>query len=96
MELKFPLVVGNYAIEVGKSVTDETLTSILYKLVNTESGVVEAETSSLPRALIMVKASNAALGRLFSSEEESDIIWAEDVMNAGEQGIDHSEYTDPV
>jgi len=84
MGLEFPLVFGMYAVEIGKSETDKSIKCDVYKLRNMQTGVIEAETSSLPRAIISASASNLTVARLLKevNPTEKDIINVEDEFNA--------------
>ena len=78
MELEFPLIFGIYSIEIGKSETDSSIQCEVYKLRNMQTGLVEAETSSLPRAIISANASNHTLKKLLEEQPPTP----EDVMRA--------------
>lgn len=78
MELEFPMIFGVYSIEIGKSETDASIKCDVYKLRNMQTGLVEAETSSLPRAIISANASNHTLKKLLEkTPTESEVISAE-------------------
>jgi len=85
--ITFPIILGNYAIEIGKQTIDNKEFDV-YKINNVHSGVTEAETSSLPRALILVKASNAALEKLLETNDPEDVSLAEEIMDLGEGGVE--------
>ena len=90
MSITFPLVYGFYAIDIGKSI-DEKLTSDVYVVTNTETGVIEAETSSLPRAIMSTQSSNMALVRLLDTTEPSmsELIELEMELDNADNGITH-------
>ena len=91
MELEFPLIFGMYAIEIGASETDASIKCKVYKLKNMQTGLIEAETSSLPRAIISANASNHTLIKLL---KERDKVTEEDVMRA-EMELDMLEGEEP-
>ena len=50
----------------------------MYKLKNMHTGIIEAETSSLPRAIISANASNHTLVKLLAKDStEEDVMQAE-------------------
>lgn len=88
MELEFPMVFGMYAVEIGKSETDSSIKCEIYKLKNMVTGLTEAETSSLPRAIISANASNQAVERLLREGlTEGEIVKTEmelDILEGNE------------
>jgi len=85
MRLDLPLVYGFYAITVDTSI-DPEIDQIVYRVTNNETGVVEAETSSLPRAILSSQSSNLALLRLLGDSSPS----IEELLNL-EVELDHAE-----
>jgi len=85
VELEFPLIFGMYAIEIGKSETDASIKCDVYKLKNMQTGLIEAETSSLPRAIISANASQHTLVRLMAEKDrhptEEEVMEAEHELN---------------
>lgn len=74
--MEFPLIYGPYQIHIGKSDSDKELLGPLYKIINGDTGVVEAETSSLPRAIMSAQASKLALIRLEGAEPTEEDLMA--------------------
>ncbi len=70
--MEFPLVYGMYRIEIGPSETEPSIKMPLYKIINSDTGVIEAETSSLPRAIMSAQSAKLALIRLQENLEPSD------------------------
>ena len=89
MELEFPMVFGMYSIEIGKSETDSRIKCNVYKLKNMQTGIIEAETSSLPRAIISANASHQTLVKLLAKNPtEEDVMQAEialDILEDNEE-----------
>lgn len=63
---------GRYTIEVGKSTSDASIEGDVYLVRNSETGVVEAETSSLFRAVMSARVSEVNLTRLLDMTEPTD------------------------
>lgn len=90
MAIKLPLVYGYYSIDVGKSV-DPEFTGGVYKVVNMDTGVVEAETSSLPRAIMSTQSANLALTQLLDDVSPSleELLALEMELDRGDNGQTH-------
>jgi hypothetical protein len=90
MSINLPLVYGPYSIDTGESI-DENIDSLVYQVTNNETGVVEAETSSLPRAIMSTQSANLALLRLLSDQEPelSDLLAIELDMDNADGGRTH-------
>ena len=90
MELEFPMIFGIYSIEIGQSETDASIKCDVYKLRNMQTGLIEAETSSLPRAIISANASNHTLKNLLEGRKPTaeDVIRAERELDILEGEID--------
>ncbi len=67
--LEFPLVYGMYRIDIGESVAPDDGFAKVYRITNQETGVIEAETSSLPQAILSARTADATMVRFFSTEE---------------------------
>jgi len=76
VDYTMPITYGPYEISVGSSVLDNKELAC-YIVTNTETGVVEAETSSLPRAILSTQSSAIALESLL---EDRDINSTKDLM----------------
>ena len=76
VDYTMPITYGPYQITVGSSVLDDKELAC-YIVTNTETGVVEAETSSLPRAILSTQSSAIALESLL---EDRDINNTKDLM----------------
>ena len=76
VDYTMPITYGPYEISVGSSVLDNKELAC-YIVTNTETGVVEAETSSLPRAILSTQSSAIALESLL---EDRDINSTRDLM----------------
>jgi hypothetical protein len=83
VDYTMPIVFGPYEISVGPAML-EGKELLVYIVKNTETGVVEAETSSLPRAILSTQSSAIALEQLLSSRDLHSI---EDLA-ALEHGLD--------
>lgn len=70
--VSLPYIVGSYVVEMGPSRSDKDIDGDIYLVKNMGTGVVEAETSSLPRAIMSAKASDMAMIRLTDEKEPSD------------------------
>jgi hypothetical protein len=88
--IDFPMIYGFYAIDVGPSI-DEKIDSEVYRVTNTETGVVEAETSSLPRAIMSTQSANMALVRLLDNAEPTlgDLLELEMELDDADTGTTH-------
>ena len=81
--LEFPLIYGMYRIDIGESVAPDDGFAKVYRITNQETGVIEAETSSLPQAILSARTADATMIRFMSSEEPlngelDEIQWGED------------------
>lgn len=81
--IDFPLIYGMYRIDIGESVAPTDGFSQVYRITNQETGVVEAETSSLPQAILSASTADATLIRLMSTElptpgELDELEWGDD------------------
>ncbi len=90
MGLKYnlPYVHGIFVIEVGKSVTDLALETDIYLIKNTETGVIEAETSSLARAILLAQANQDVLNHLDLDTNDNDSYRAFEAMLDNAEGND--------
>ncbi len=78
-------IVGIYRIEIGKVNIDVDQYVKGYNVTHITTGIVEAETVSLPRAFLVAKASNSALEATEKAVlSESGMVEVEDMLNASE------------
>ena len=90
MRIQLPIIIGCYAIDVGDSI-DEKVTSSVYQVLNTVTGVVEAETSSLPRAIMSTQSADLALETLLGEDEPSieELLALESNLDSADNGNLH-------
>ena len=88
--MNLPLIYGTYSIDVGDSI-DETIKSKVYQVTNNDTGVIEAETSSLPRAIMSTQSANLALIRLLADDEPElgDLLAIEMELDNADGGRTH-------
>lgn len=67
-------VQGDYEVLVGKSLMDEETDNPVYIVYNTKWGVVEAETSCLPQALMTAQSYNRNVEDFFEAEATDDFV----------------------
>lgn len=61
---------GSYEVRVGPSEMDKDAQSAVYKVVNVDYDVIEAETSCLPQALVTARSYNANVNEFFEEDVE--------------------------
>lgn len=91
VDYTMPIVYGPYEISVGQTVM-ETSKMLVYIVKNTETGVVEAETSSLPRAILSTQSSAIALEQLLASRDAQtmeDLAIMERELDMADNGQTH-------
>ena len=62
----------HYKVEVGMSTLNDGLTGVLYKVINRETEVVEAEISSLPSALLVADESSEYLKQFWEDKQKEE------------------------
>ena len=86
-----PMVIGHYIIDVapGSLFVKRYKNTPIYKVVNQESGLIEGESFSLPRAMLQAKASTMSIDQLSSGNvlSEQHLISLETALDAME-GVD--------
>jgi len=88
VDYTMPITYGPYQISVGQTVLEKK-EMLVYIVTNTETGVVEAETSSLPRAILSTQASATALEQLLENRDMhtvDDLAMMERELDIAENG----------
>ena len=70
MSYELPMVYGDYRITIGTSI-DPAIEQDVYLITNVVTGIIEGESSSLPRAIMSAQSSSMALIRLLDDKEPS-------------------------
>ena len=75
-------VVGGYEVRLGKSNVTLDGDGLIYQIVNEEFGVVEAETSSFPRAIMAAQSSDYAVKHLTDNEfDAEEVVQLENMLD---------------
>jgi len=91
VKITLPIVIPPFTIDVGEA-THEGRELLVYQVLNTETGVLEAETSSLARAIVSTRATATALEQLLVDDNGlslTDLAILEQELDHAEGGVPH-------